>query len=1339
MKVSKVDHTSAGVTSKKDITYNGLLYRNPPKNGVNEILRDAETDEKILMNMKNYIARLNMRASSLYSVFNPINSGKSQKDSFNEKDLYGNISSYFREFVQDIKSSPADTASRNLLNRSGNRINADKNKIDVFVARYLRKSLHKRVKKYGVSYDLSEIIKKIIYLKAGLCRKEDVSEKEVIILAEAVKEDITKERQIEKMAASIVKQDVKIQTYISEDGKILLRHTFAKNSKKSALFRFLLNFTAADPEEQRELIRELRELVVRFYSANKTGKKAEDNGGGEETSDKEEIFCNRAGTLLTELQAELQRLEAEKKGSNEKSEITDLYKEKVKKAIRYDIAGSYQKAVAEIQKTGGIEDSVFWLGIIKKYAEKILLSDRRFMDQGIQNREFLCKRTMQMLISYIAMKLVDLGKAVYHFTMPAQIDVTNGKAVRFGEVLPSFRNGITSFDYEWIKAEESLTRELSTYSVFAVRNFLNSISKKESDIIAVNPDKVKGEILKPNAAMRALRYFGGKKEWQETYIEEVSENELINALRKEIGAARNSTFHYAGTIDNGITDDDKLIISQIYEKEHGDIGKIRRKKYYSNNVLMFYKKADIDALMDYLYSAPKDHPAQIPAFNKILNKNKVYEFSKFIKGNPKKKISTAGKTEELKGCVFYMLKECYYYGFLPDSRSVLFVREALEDIVKSAEEADPGATDRKPEAAQNFKKRYDEISENASLGQICQRIMTDFQLQNSGQKKAKSSKYAQKGVGESIYQHFPMILYDILRKAFWKYLNVLTETGEMNFMFMREPSYKPEFAAEEEFCKNWNDHSYDDIREGMEEDSYLEAWFTAAHFIAPAQLNHLIGSFKKYEQFTSDIKFRAEGNGIDCSSRWQNRIQEDERHRLLRVLEFVQMANGTFSKEISDYYGSDEDSAIEEYAEFVENFVEFSTKKMPNKHVALQTFCNTAVKNGSPNGRIGIYYDGEKPILNRNIVMADMYGNVSLISNCMKKVTEREIKVFYNDMNNLTEVFKRGFCQNEDEQKRLKAFQNNKNRVELLDVAIYTEIVNELYAQLVSWAYLRERDLMYYQLGFYYMKLFYGNSVPEDSFLRIIQGNGVNITEGAVLYQLTATYSFGWPLLGRDGNVDEKAITTGNKISSFAADYCSGDESIYESCLILFERPQSHDAIIAVIRNPIDHMHYFEKGKKGAARSILEMYSDIYDLFFDYDLKLKKSVSFVLQNILLDHFIIAHTVMNRQEKKYIYIEKDGKKECCTGSKLKAKEDKENKEKSYTGTKLEIRPNREQNKKVFDKTIRKMKEISIIHYGMESDILTYKIKENGKPKPVIADARSRMFLDQMQRILEYSKT
>ena len=1323
MKVSKVNHTSAGVTSKKDITYNGLLYRNPPKKGVNEILKDAETDEKILENMENYITRLNNRASSLYSVFNPIGNEKSKDNKSAEKDLYRNISSCFRDFVQDIKSNSADTASRNLLNRSF-RVNSDKETIDNFVARYLRKSLQKRVN----GYELSEIIRNIIYLKANLYRKEDVPVKEVCILAEAIKEDITKERQIKKMAVSIVKQDVKIQTYLSDDGKVLLRHTFAKHSKKSALFRFLQKFTSADIEEQEEMIRELRALVVLFYCGPNAYKEAQGDGigvwtFGKTASDVRVNFCEEACRLITEYQAELERVETEKKekSSNVKPVNTDIYKEKIKKAIRYSIAGSYQEAARTLKETEGFEDKRLWLGLIEEYAGRILLSNRRFMDPGTQNCEFLCKRTMQMLISYIAMKLVDLGKAVYHFAMPAQIDVTNGKPAEFGEVQPSFRDGITSFDYEWIKAEEALTRELSTYSVFAVRNFLNSISKKESDIIAVNLNDVESGNLKSNSVMRVLRYFGGKKEWQDTYIGEVSENELINALRKEIGAARNSTFHYAGTIDNGITDDDKLIISQIYEKEHSDIGRIRRKKYYSNNALMFYKKTDIDALMDYLYSAPKDHPAQIPAFNKILNKNKVYEFSKFIKGNPKKKISTAGKTEELKGCVFYMLKECYYYGFLPDSRSAQFVKEALEDIVKSAEDADPAATDRRLEAAQNFKKRFYEISEKASLGQICQRIMTDFQLQNGGQKKVQSSKYAKKGVGEPIYQHFRMMLYDILRKAFWKYLNTLTETGEMNFMFMREPSYNPEFSAEEEFCKNWNDHSYDDIRECMEEDSYLEAWFTAAHFIAPAQLNHLIGSFKKYEQFTSDIKFRAEGNGIECNSRWQNRIHQDEMHRLLRVLEFVQMTNGTFSKEISDYYGRDVDSAIEEYAEFVENFVDFSTKKMPNKHVALQTFCNTAVKSGSPNGRIGIYYDGEKPILNRNIVMADMYGNVSLISNCMKKVTEREIKVFYNDMNNLTEVFKRGVCQNEDEQKRLKAFQNNKNRVELLDVAIYTEIVNELYAQLVSWSYLRERDLMYYQLGVNYMKLFNGNSVPKDSFLRIIQGNGANITEGAVLYQLVAMNSFGWPLLCRDGSADKKANTTGQKVDSFFKDYCRKDASIYESCLMLFERLQSHDAIIKEIRNPIDHMYYFEKGKNGATKSILEMYGDIYDRFFDYDLKLKKSVSFVLQNILLDHFIIAHTVMNRQEEKYKYKNKDGQ------------------EKSYTGTKLAIRPNREQKKKVFDKTIRKMKEISIIHYGMESDVLTYKIKVDSMPVLVIVDARSRMFLDQMQRILEYSKT
>lgn len=1336
MKISKVNHTRTGVLSEENRNYNGLVYKDPPKAGVNEIMKGAATDDKALERMEKYITGLNRTARVLYSVFNPYveqqktksADGNSEKKKIKDadRDLYYAFFPIFRSFVSEIRNGSAEWAGLSLLDSEKVNLQVTETDIRHFVSCYLRKSLRRTVQKDGRRYDLPEIITKIICLKTGIPCENKVSNNEAEVLAGYIEKDINKKDQIRKMAASIVKQDVKIQTYSTKEGKTLLRHTIASNKKKEYIFRFLQKYTSAEQNEHENLLREIRALIVLFYCGPAAYDSARDNGVGvwrfgNVVHDGNVVFCEEACLKIQELEQTCKRIN-DSESKNKKTRIKkeeDIAKEQVRCSIREDIAGHYRKGAEVLKAEVDAEDRICWLNFIENCAERILLEKRRMMDPGTQDCGFLCKKTMQMVISYIAMKFVDLGKAVYHFSMPSRIDVTNGEPVGFGEVQPAYRNGITSFDYERIKAEESLTRELATYSLFAVRNFLNTISKNEDDILSLNIGESSMKQIKPDAALRALRYFGGKSKWQDTYIAEVSDSELINAFRKEVAASRNSTFHYAGTIDNGITDDDKLIISQIYEIEHDDIGRIRRKKYYSNNALMFYKKADIDALMDYLYAFPKEHPAQIPAFGKILNKNKVYEFSKFLKGNPKKKIATAGKTEELKGCIFYMLKECYYYGFLPDARATQFVNEALDEIVENAEAVGAATKDKRKEAAQNFKKRFDEISPNATLGQICQRIMTDYAMQNGGKKEIRPSKYAKAGAGEPIYQHFRMMLYDVLKKAFWKYLNALTESGEMNFMFMREPSYKAEFAAEDEFCGNWKDHSYDDIRDGMNENPFLEAWFTTAHFIAPAQLNHLIGSFKKFEQYADDIKIRAEGNGVDCTGRWETGIRYEEINSLLRVLEFVQMSNGSFTKEIVDYFGSDEESAIENYAAFIENFVEFSTKKMPSKHVALHTFCDTAIKKGSPNGKIGIYYDGENPVLNRNALMADMFGNIRLISACIKKVTEKEIRTFYDERAALEDVFKKGVCQNTEEQRALKKFQNNKNRIELLDIAIYTEIVNKLYAQLVSWAYLRERDLMYFQLGYHYMKLFYGNTVPKDSYLRVIRGKNTEITEGAVLYQLTAMNSYGWPLLDQNGEADEKATTTSNKVKSFWVVYCGGDASVYNGGLVLFERLNDHDDIIKMIRNPIDHMHYFDKvsGKKKdrpAPKSILEMYSDIYDRFFDYDQKLKKSVSFMIKNILLDYFIIVHTEMNKSEER----DASGK--------------------SINRTSLEIRADHEEKKEKYDYKTRKTVPVTIRRYGMESDILTYNIVEAGIKKSVPVEARSRLFLDQMRRILEYSK-
>ena len=81
-------------------------------------------------------------------------------------------------------------------------------------------------------------------------------------------------------------------------------------------------------------------------------------------------------------------------------------------------------------------------------------------------------------MSYLAAKYIDLGKGVYHFTMKDKLDMLNkNEAVtdlRFGIVSEKYEKGITSFDYERIKAEEELDRNIAAYVTFAADIFAKS-------------------------------------------------------------------------------------------------------------------------------------------------------------------------------------------------------------------------------------------------------------------------------------------------------------------------------------------------------------------------------------------------------------------------------------------------------------------------------------------------------------------------------------------------------------------------------------------------------------------------------------------------------------------------------------------------------------------------------------------------------------------------------------------------------------------------------------------------------------------------------------------------
>ena len=307
----------------------------------------------------------------------------------------------------------------------------------------------------------------------------------------------------------------------------------------------------------------------------------------------------------------------------------------------------------------------------------------------------------------------------------------------------------------------------------------------------------------------------------------------------------------------------------------------------------------------------------------------------------------------------------------------------------------------------------------------------------------------------------------------------------------------------------------------------------------------------------------------------------------------------------------------------------------------------------------------------------------------------KEIRTMYADQNKLDLVLKEGVCHTEEEQKAYREYQNEKNRIELFDVCTYTQILNDMQARLIGWSYMRERDLMYYQLGYYYTKLFWTDSISEEDARRRLVGNLVNVEDGAILYQILAFNSYNLPIIANKNNTvtllkDEGSIG-GKAITAFFKNY-ENAEMIYEEALDLFENMDEHAAIINT-RNYIEHFKYFIKSD----RSMMDLYSEIYDRFFRDDHNRKKNVPDSLKNVLADNFMIVDIDMELGSKK-------------VGEKKKGFRE------------------------------HKAARIEFTDSGIRSTDMTYTIKpdikDNKKDKKVLVPARSEVFLKQFRKILEY---
>ena len=135
-------------------------------------------------------------------------------------------------------------------------------------------------------------------------------------------------------------------------------------------------------------------------------------------------------------------------------------------------------------------------------------------------------------------------------------------------------------------------------------------------------------------------------------------------IRLHIKSIRNESFHYMSAVSMP----DPAVISKLFTQEEKQYSELVRNKYYSNNVYRYYSEKDTAQLLNHLYATPSYVPAQIPAFDRLFNRESAYTNVKFLSGSAKSKIAGEGsdEVERFKGTLLFLLKQVYYRSFLQD-------------------------------------------------------------------------------------------------------------------------------------------------------------------------------------------------------------------------------------------------------------------------------------------------------------------------------------------------------------------------------------------------------------------------------------------------------------------------------------------------------------------------------------------------------------------------------------------------------------------------------------------------------------------------------------------------
>ena len=513
MKLSKEKHTRSAVANEEQ-NIGGILYRFPGKS---------------IDGVKDQMLRRDKEVKKLYNVFNQIQVGTKPKKWNNDEKLSPEenerraqqknikIENYkWREACSKYVKSSQKTINYVIFYSYGKaenklrymRKNEDilkkmqeeeklpkfsGGKLEDFVAYTLRKSLV--VSKYDTQ-EFDSVAAMVVFLEC--IGKSNISdhEKEIVCkLLELIRKDFSKlDPNVKGSQGANIVRSVRNQNMIvqPQGDRFLFPQVYAKenetvtnkNVEKEGLNEFLLNYANLDDEKRAESLRKLRRILDVYFSAPNYYEKdmditLSDNIEKGKFNVWEKHEC---GKKVTDLFVDIPDVLMEAGAENIKLDAVVEKRERkvLNDRVRKQNIICYRYTRAVVEKYNSNEPLFFennainqyWIHHIENAVERILKNCKAGKLFKLR-KGYLAEKVWKDAINLISIKYIALGKAVYNFALD---DIWKDKKNKeLGIVDERIRNGITSFDYEMIKAHENLQRELAVDIAFSVNNLARAV------------------------------------------------------------------------------------------------------------------------------------------------------------------------------------------------------------------------------------------------------------------------------------------------------------------------------------------------------------------------------------------------------------------------------------------------------------------------------------------------------------------------------------------------------------------------------------------------------------------------------------------------------------------------------------------------------------------------------------------------------------------------------------------------------------------------------------------------------------------------------------------------